>query len=358
VRVGARSAQQGERRRIRDRCPTARTARDRKRAVLRSAACVPAGARLFVRVACPSKRARLRRAVRRFDGGDRSIWKVLRPHSRAGLVPSTSVTTTDVSPRRATVRVSAERNSQCTSNEATEHQIARLQLLLRMRSILKSASLLFAVLVACRRDQPVADRSSGSMPPAFSRASDPPVASSATLAVATEAPTVCDSIAAMWRTVPRTIVVVHDKIVEPFDCNAVDQTRPAERLSPRPACAVDIDKDSLRAHGDSATQSRDDWFLPAKGWSELWMMFADGPDGSSQTFQPRASSVCATTGLGRRRRCRYHVRAVGILSREHANAGVTIAESSHPIRRSLDTGRWFAPSSSTRSFSRRHGTRK
>jgi len=132
-----------------------------------------------------------------------------------------------------------------------------------------SALLAAAAAFACGHDRPAAERPSTSTAPS----------------AAPEARAVCDSIAALWRTVAQTTVAIHDTIVEPVDRNAVDQARRDEIHPPRPACAVDVNNDSLMKRADSAAQPDHERFFVAPGWTELWMFEADGPDGSSQTFQ-------------------------------------------------------------------------
>lgn len=85
---------------------------------------------------------------------------------------------------------------------------------------------------------------------------------------------VCDSVAAVWRSIPRSEVKRADSLVV---AREVDDLR--DRKRSYPSCTVD----ASRAEGlDSTMQRRRFW--PARGWTDIWRLDADGPDGNVVTY--------------------------------------------------------------------------
>lgn len=86
---------------------------------------------------------------------------------------------------------------------------------------------------------------------------------------------VCDSVAVRWHAIPRATVQRADTVAE---ARETDYDRDPHRSYA--ACLVD----AVRDEGiDSTTRHLRFW--PARGWTPIWKLDADGPDGNDVTYQ-------------------------------------------------------------------------
>jgi hypothetical protein len=97
--------------------------------------------------------------------------------------------------------------------------------------------------------------------------------------VAVDARAACDSIAKRWRAVSFAHVDVRDTVANPINRDALHPNLPDEELPPVAACLVAARADSGLVKGSDLL----DWKVP--GWTPILSMSADGPDGSSLTYQ-------------------------------------------------------------------------
>jgi hypothetical protein len=94
----------------------------------------------------------------------------------------------------------------------------------------------------------------------------------------------CDSVARHWNVIAGATVTRSDTILGPDDVmrDLIGDSSPpiADPRSRRTACAVI----GFHPKGiDSVSNARLYW--PARGWSSVWRLAADGPDGQVQTYQ-------------------------------------------------------------------------
>lgn len=92
---------------------------------------------------------------------------------------------------------------------------------------------------------------------------------------ATEPTAVCETLARLWRNIAYTTVAVRDTTAEPMEYdNGQIQSLPSTS-----ACIMIARADS------GIDKGRDAPFWPAPDWLELPNLVADGPDGSTRTYQ-------------------------------------------------------------------------
>jgi hypothetical protein len=89
---------------------------------------------------------------------------------------------------------------------------------------------------------------------------------------------VCDTVAARWRSVRQARVETRDSTANPINRNSIQQGLPDETLPQTPACVVAVEI-------DSGTTTSLPSYWPAAQWAELWIISADGPGSQLQTFQ-------------------------------------------------------------------------
>lgn len=86
---------------------------------------------------------------------------------------------------------------------------------------------------------------------------------------------VCDSVVERWRAIPRAVVASADTVAE-----ARETDYDADPHLSYAGCVVTGQRDEGL---DSTMQHLRFW--PASGWTRIWKLDADGPDGSFTTFQ-------------------------------------------------------------------------
>lgn len=94
-----------------------------------------------------------------------------------------------------------------------------------------------------------------------------------------DAKQVCDSVAQRWREVSFSHVELRDTVADPVNHDGFHPERPDEVVPPTAACLVVARADSGIDHTPRPL------YWPASAWVALLYTGADGPDGSSMTYQ-------------------------------------------------------------------------
>ncbi len=135
-----------------------------------------------------------------------------------------------------------------------------------------------AVMTACRDAPAPVPAASRAASPQVTPQPAPTVAKSSTRVVPPDARAQCDTVAAVWRRIGNAKLTTGDTTVTPIHRTPQTQWGKDEVLPPVAACVVVAYVDSLTS-GDAKLKWEE------RGWTALWMLSADGPDGGMMTYQ-------------------------------------------------------------------------